>query len=636
VTPYPLHLDLRGRRAVVVGGGPVAARRAAALADAGALVVVVAPWICEDIANDSRLEACAREWEAGDLEGAWLVHTATGDRTVDAAVSAEAEARRIWCVRADDAGASAAWTPAVLRRDDVVVSVTAGGDPRRAKRLRDAVAAQLDAGTLPQRRHRRAALGHVALVGGGPGDPGLITTRGRALLAQADVVIVDRLAPRALLEELDEDVEVIEAGKAPHAHTLTQTQIEDLLVDRARAGLRVVRLKGGDPYVLGRGGEEALACVAAGVPVEVVPGVTSAVAVPALAGIPVTHRGLARGFTVVSAHDCEVDWGALAAVEGTLVVLMGVGRLAEAAAGLIAAGRPGTTPVAVVEDGTTPRQRSTLATLADVADVAAARGVRSPAVVVVGEVVRLADALGPQSCQTVRAPERPERLTPQRAIVLAAHGSPDPRHAQVVEAVVEALRAQGRDASVGWLDHGTPLLAEAVVTATGAVVVPFLLAPAFHAREDVPAGAGAAPVAEVLVPDPATPDARLVDALVDRLTEAGRGPTDALVLAAVGSRDPAHAAVVTGVAAALRERLGVPVGTAYATTGPSVSDAVAALRDRGGTASVALASLFLAPGRLHDAVAAQARACGVRAVAEPLGAHPMIVDLVAVRADAAR
>ena len=161
------------------------------------------------------------------------------------------------------------------------------------------MATALDTGSLPLRRHR-TGLGHVALVGGGPGDPGLITTRGRVLLAQADVVVVDRLAPRALLAELDDDVEVIEAGKAPHAHTLTQAQIEDVLVDRARAGLRVVRLKGGDPYVLGRGGEEALACVAAGVPVEVVPGVTSAVAVPALAGIPVTHRGLARGFTVVS------------------------------------------------------------------------------------------------------------------------------------------------------------------------------------------------------------------------------------------------------------------------------------------------------------------------------------------------
>jgi uroporphyrin-III C-methyltransferase/precorrin-2 dehydrogenase/sirohydrochlorin ferrochelatase len=635
MTPYPLHLDLRGRRAVVVGGGPVAARRAVALADAGALVVVVAPWACEDITADPRLQVLAREWTRDDLDGAWLVHTATGDRTVDAAVAAEAEARRVWCVRADDAEASAAWTPSVVRRDDVVVSVTAGGDPRRAQRLRDAVAAQLDAGALPLRRHRRGALGHVALVGGGPGDPGLITTRGRALLAQADVVVVDRLAPRALLEELDDDVEVVEAGKAPHAHTLTQAQIEELLVDRARAGLRVVRLKGGDPYVLGRGGEEALACIAAGVPVEVVPGVTSAVAVPALAGIPVTHRGLARGFTVVSAHDAEVDWPALAAVDGTLVILMGVGRLGEAAESLVAAGKPTTTPVAVIENGSTPQQRTTVATLADVASVAASRGVRSPAVVVVGAVVRLADALRGQA---LRAPERTERRTaqPGRPLVLAAHGSPDPRHAQTVEAVVEALRGQGRDARVGWLGHGAPLLPDGVAAAgPGAVVVPFLLAPAFHARVDVPAGAGVASVSDVLVPDRA-PEPRVLDALVDRLTETGSARSDGVVLAAVGSRDPAHAAVVEGVAAALSARLGMPVRAAYATAAPGVTDAVRALREAGVTGPLAVASLFLAPGRLHDLVAAEARASGVRAVAEPLGAHPKIVDLVAARADSAR
>ena len=352
MTHYPLHLDVRGRRVLVVGGGPVAARRAASLADAGADVAVVAPYVCEDIAGDQRLQVALREWAPDDLAGTWLVHTATGETSVDEAVAAEADARRIWCVRADSAEDSAAWTPALLRRDDVVVSVTAGGDPRRAKRLRDAVATALDTGSLPLRRHRTGP-GHVALVGGGPGDPGLITTRGRALLAQADVVVVDRLAPRALLAELDDDVEIIEAGKAPHAHTLTQAQIEDVLIDRARAGLRVVRLKGGDPYVLGRGGEEALACVAAGVPVEVVPGVTSAVAVPALAGIPVTHRGLARGFTVVSVHETDVAWDALAHVEGTLVLLMGVGRLAEACRGLVDAGRAGSTPVAVIENGTT-------------------------------------------------------------------------------------------------------------------------------------------------------------------------------------------------------------------------------------------------------------------------------------------
>ncbi|HYN74742.1 MAG TPA: uroporphyrinogen-III C-methyltransferase [Candidatus Limnocylindria bacterium] len=398
-TVYPLSLDLAGRRVVVVGGGPVAARRAAGLADAGAHVEVVAPYVCEDLRDDGRIVVLLRDYAPGDLAGAWLVHTATGEPAVDSAVATEAEAQGTWCVRADDAEASAAWTPAVLRRDDITVAVTTGRDPRRALRLRNALGAALDEGSLPLRHHRPGA-GHVALVGGGPGDAGLITTRGRALLAAADVVVVDRLAPRELLDELDDDVEVIDAGKAPHAHTLTQSEIEDLLVERARRGLRVVRLKGGDPYVLGRGGEEALACVAAGVAVEVVPGVTSAVAVPALAGIPVTHRGLARGFTVASAHDADLDWAALSAVDGTLVLLMGVGRLAVAAAELVAHGRPASTPVAVVERGSTPQQRTTVATLADIAEVAVERGVASPAVVVVGEVVRLHHALAPEPANT--------------------------------------------------------------------------------------------------------------------------------------------------------------------------------------------------------------------------------------------
>jgi uroporphyrin-III C-methyltransferase/precorrin-2 dehydrogenase/sirohydrochlorin ferrochelatase len=247
----------------------------------------------------------------------------------------------------------------------------------------------LESGSLPLRRHRSSA-GHVALVGGGPGDVGLITTRGRQLLAAADVVVYDRLAPRELLTTLDDDVETIDAGKAAHAHTLTQEQINELLVDRARAGKRVVRLKGGDPFVFGRGGEEAAACVAAGVDVEVVPGVTSAVAVPAAAGIPVTHRGVAASFTVVSGHG-EVDPAALAAIPGTLVVLMGLARLEMLAAELIAHGRAASTPVAVVADGTTSHERMVIADLATIASAVRESGMEPPAVVVVGEVV----ALGP-------------------------------------------------------------------------------------------------------------------------------------------------------------------------------------------------------------------------------------------------
>jgi uroporphyrin-III C-methyltransferase len=251
--------------------------------------------------------------------------------------------------------------------------------------------------------------GSVALVGGGPGDPGLITVRGRRLLAEADVVVADKLAPRALLDELDPDVEVIDAGKAPHAHNLTQDEINELIVARALAGQRVVRLKGGDPFVFGRGGEEALACVAAGVPVQVVPGVTSAVAVPASAGIPVTHRGLTQDFAVVSAHldpsrpGASVDWAALANGPGTLVLLMGVTHLAAAADELIKRGRDAATPVAVISDGTLPTQRVLTSTLRDVAADAARARIQPPAVVIVGEVVRLRDQLGDQLDELVSA-----------------------------------------------------------------------------------------------------------------------------------------------------------------------------------------------------------------------------------------
>ncbi len=390
---YPLVLDVAGRRVLVVGGGPVAARRAAGLADAGADVVVVAPYLCEPLAElvaAGRAAWRPREYVGGDLEGAWLVHTATGDEDVDRQVAAHAEADRIWCVQAADAGSSAAWTPALARVGDVLVAVSGGADPRRAVRLRDAVQAALESGDLPLRRSRRAdSRGSVVLVGGGPGDSGLITTRGRQRLAQADVVVVDRLAPRALLDELGDDVEIIDVGKTPGNHPVPQEQINRILVEHAQAGRSVVRLKGGDPFVLGRGGEEAAACRAAGVLVEVVPGVTSAVSVPAAAGIPVTHRGLARQFTVISGHD-GLDWPSLASVEGTLVFLMGVSRLADTAEQLVAHGKDAHTPAAIVEDGYGPRQRTTLGTLGTIAALAAEHDVRPPAVIVVGDVATLA------------------------------------------------------------------------------------------------------------------------------------------------------------------------------------------------------------------------------------------------------
>jgi uroporphyrin-III C-methyltransferase / precorrin-2 dehydrogenase / sirohydrochlorin ferrochelatase len=204
---------------------------------------------------------------------------------------------------------------------------------------------------------------------------------------------VDRLAPRALLATLSDDVIVVEAGKERERHALPQPDINQLLVTNALAGRRVVRLKGGDPFVLGRGGEEVLACRAANVPVEVVPGVTSAIAVPAAAGIPVTHRGVSRQVVIASGHD-ELDWPALAALDGTLVLLMSVTRLEHAARALMTHGRPAHTPAAVVESGFAPGQRTTLGTLGTIAAQADEVGVRPPAVVVVGDVVDLAAILG--------------------------------------------------------------------------------------------------------------------------------------------------------------------------------------------------------------------------------------------------
>ena len=236
----------------------------------------------------------------------------------------------------------------------------------------------------------------MALVGGGPGDPGLITVRGRQLLGEADVVLADRLAPRSLLDELPPDVEIIDAAKIPYGRTMTQEEINAALISNARAGRFVVRLKGGDPFVFGRGAEEMLACLRAGLPVTVVPGVTSAIAVPGVAGVPVTHRGTAQEFHVVSAHvppDDErstVDWPALAASSGTLVLLMAAERLQLIAEALIRHGRLPGTPVAAVADGTLPTQRAITGTLHTVASQAAAAGIRPPAVVVVGEVVGLA------------------------------------------------------------------------------------------------------------------------------------------------------------------------------------------------------------------------------------------------------
>jgi uroporphyrin-III C-methyltransferase / precorrin-2 dehydrogenase / sirohydrochlorin ferrochelatase len=398
VPPYLLGLRLDGRRAIVIGGGRVAQRRVPALLAAGAEVVLVSPEVTptlEDLASRGEVTWERRPYREGDCDGAWLVQACTDDGKINAAVAAEAEDRRIWCVRADDAQASAAWTPASGRVGETAVGVLAGGDPRRAAGVRDAVVDGLRDGTLNARDSRHKPVG-VALVGGGPGDPGLITVRGRRLLAQADVVVTDHLAPRELLDELAGDVEIIDAAKIPYGRSMTQEYINAALVEHARAGRFVVRLKGGDPFVFGRGAEEVLHCVQAGIPVTVVPGITSAIAVPSAAGVPVTHRGVTQEFHVVSARvapggaGSTVDWEALGRSQGTLVLLMAVERMHVIADTLMRYGRSPDTPIAVIQDGTLQSQRTLMASLATVADDMTASGVRPPAIIVVGAVVQVA------------------------------------------------------------------------------------------------------------------------------------------------------------------------------------------------------------------------------------------------------
>lgn len=360
---FPADLRLHGRQVVVVGGGTAAYRAAVGLLDAGALVTVVSPDVVpavEALADAGALSWTRRRYAPGDLAAAWYAVAATGDPEVDGQVAADADAARVFCARAGDPAAGA--TPAPRADEDA-----APHDGR----------------------------GRVVLVGGGPGDPGLITVRGRQALAQADVVVVDHLGPRSLLAGLRPDVEVVDASKLPRGRAMPQEVINGLLVEHARAGRLVVRLKGGDPFVFGRGMEELLACTAADVPVEVVPGVSSAVGVPGTAGIPVTHRGLTHEFVVVSGHlppghpQSLVDWAAIGRLRGTVVVLMGVETAPAIATALVAHGRRPDTPVAVVVEGTTGSERTIRTTLAELGTALAAGSVRPPAVWVVGDVVAL-------------------------------------------------------------------------------------------------------------------------------------------------------------------------------------------------------------------------------------------------------
>jgi uroporphyrin-III C-methyltransferase len=346
---YHVTLTVAGAAVTVVGASGAALGHIAALRDAGARVTVVATEVTAavvDLAERGLLTWHARDFDADlDLPGTRLVVAATGDAARDGCVAARCQAHDVWCVTP---------APAVTR-------------PRPAR-------------------------GEVTLVGAGPGDPGLLTLAGRAALRAADVVVTDRLVPLAALRELAPHAEVVDVGKVPRGRATPQHEINRLLVEHALAGRRVVRFKGGDSFLFGRGGEELAACAAAGVPTSVVPGVSSALAVPALAGIPVTHRGLTQGVSVVSGHvppgdeRSSVNYAALARSGTTIVLLMAVATLPDIARALLAAGLPTDTPAATVADGSLTHQRVVRGTLADIAERVAASGVKPPAVTVIGAV----------------------------------------------------------------------------------------------------------------------------------------------------------------------------------------------------------------------------------------------------------
>ena len=405
---YPSGLRLDGRKVVVVGGGHVAQRRVPGLIAAGALVHVVSPeatQAVEGLATAGEVTWWRRGFEDADLDGAWYVIAATDDREVNDAVSAAAEVRHTFCVRADDGTRGSAWTPAVGRHGEVTVAVLGdqrqNRDPRRTAALRDRILDALHSGELEHAGGPRTP--GVVLIGGGPGDPDLITVAGRKALMDADVVVADRLAPRELLGDLSADTELIDVAKLPRGRSALQEEINRVIVDRALAGKRVVRFKGGDNFVFGRGYEEVLACREAGVPVTVIPGLSSPIAVPAIAGIPVTHRGITHEFTVISGHlpphhdESLVDWDGVARMRGTLVLMMAVENAPAIAAALLARGRDAGTPVAVVCDGTMPTERTVLSTLGSLAGDLDRHAVTAPAIIVVGEVVRVAypDAFPP-------------------------------------------------------------------------------------------------------------------------------------------------------------------------------------------------------------------------------------------------
>jgi uroporphyrin-III C-methyltransferase/precorrin-2 dehydrogenase/sirohydrochlorin ferrochelatase len=451
----PICLRLQNRRCVVVGGGDVAARKVHMLLRAQAAVEVISPVLVaelDELAEDGRIAHVAARFEPDRLDGAVLVIAATDDEAVNRAVSEVAQQRNI-PVNVVDAPELCTFTmPAIVDRSPIVIAISSGGAAPVLARLirarietlipsaygrlaalagefRDKVKARFatvqqrrmfweDALQGPiaeqmlsgQERAARAAMeaaladdagtmnrGEVYLVGGGPGDPDLLTFRALRLMQQADVCVYDKLVSKGVLELVRRDAEMIYVGKARDRHTLPQEEINQLLARLAKAGKRVLRLKGGDPFIFGRGGEEIETLMENGVPFQVVPGITAASGVSSYAGIPLTHRDHAQSCVFTTGHlkdgTVNLDWTALVRPRQTVVIYMGLAGLAEICRQLVAHGLPGDTPAAVVQQGTTPRQRVIAGTLTDLAARVAGVELKPPCLIIVGSVVSLREKL---------------------------------------------------------------------------------------------------------------------------------------------------------------------------------------------------------------------------------------------------
>ena len=450
----PLFHNLKGRNVLLVGGGEVALRKGRLLADAGAALKVVAPEVDPqllELAQTSQGSVQLRGYQAGDLQGICLVIAATDDEPLNAQISAQAQALGVPVNVVDAPKLCSVIFPAIVDRSPLIVAITSGGDaPVLARLIRAKIETWIPAtygqlaglskrfrarvkALFPNVQQRRVfweevfqgqiaesvfagklqegeslleekiagiaprQLGEVYLVGAGPGDPDLLTFRALRLMQQADVVLYDRLVAPAIVELCRRDAERIYVGKRRAEHALPQEQINQRLVSLAKEGKRVLRLKGGDPFIFGRGGEEIEELAAEGIPFQVVPGITAASGCAAYAGIPLTHRDYAQSVRFVTGHlkdgSCDLPWRDLVAAGQTLVFYMGLLGLLQICAQLIAHGRGPETPVALIEQGTTQQQRVYVGTLASLPALLAQQQVRAPTLVIVGEVVTLREKL---------------------------------------------------------------------------------------------------------------------------------------------------------------------------------------------------------------------------------------------------